>query len=180
MVKIETEDQIKELKYRAGKCEYENVLKSLKIATEDCKKNLTKYIKVKYYQCFQRNLISGSGLSVGVAVSATRWGSSLEIPIASTSFFISSIARLITNEFRFKLEEKFSRLIKWKDFRTLLHDKALMKSLIDGRIEEREGDELKKYKHYLGDHKEIMENTKISFQHVFGDTLGRYFAGTNN
>ena len=54
---------------------------------------------------------------------------------------------------------------------TLLYKKNLKKSLIDKKIDEKEGEELKQiYNHYLEKRKDIMIGTKFSVEDIFGNS----------
>ena len=51
----------------------------------------------------------------------------------------------------------------------LLHEKTLTKSMMEKKIDEKEGEELKQiYNHYLEKRKDIMKSIKFSVEEVFG------------
>ena len=86
------------------------------------------------------------------------------------SAFIASIATLITNEYLSKQKARYIKLRDWINITSLLYEKTLKKSLIDKKIDEKEGEELKQiYNHYLEKRKDIMNSTKFSVEDVFGN-----------
>ena len=77
-------------------------------------------------------------------LSSTGLGSSVGIAIAAASSFIASVAGLITNEYCSKLKMSYTNLRDWIKLTTVLYEKTLNKSMIDKKIDEKEGQESKK------------------------------------
>ena len=83
--------------------------------------------------------IGSSGLTVVTVLSSKDLGSSLGFPSAAAASYIASVAGLITNEYCSKLEMRYTKLRDWIEVTTLLYEKTLNKSLIDTKIDEKEG-----------------------------------------
>ena len=171
LLKITTkDDEIKTLKYKTEKHDYENILKNLKNDNEYYKKKYNSLNKKKIYITVFEILTGTSGVIVGSTLTATGVGASIGVPIASASAFIASIATLITNEYLSKQKARYTKLRDWINMTSLLYEKTLKKSLIDKKIDEKEGEELKQiYNHYLEKKKDIMNSTKFSVEDVFGN-----------
>ena len=169
LLKITTkDDEIKTLKYKTEKHDYENILKSLKNDNEYYKKKYNSLNKKKIYIIVLEILTGSSGVIVGSTLTATGVGASIGVPIAGASAFIASIATLITNEYLSKRKARYTKLRDWINMITLFYEKTLQKSLIDKKIDEKEGEELKQiYNHYLEKRKDIMNSTKFSVEEVF-------------
>ena len=172
LLKITTkDDEIKTLKYKTEKHDDENILKSLKNDDEYYKKKYNSLNKKKIYITVFEILTGSSGVIVDSTFFATGVGSIVGVPIASASAFIASIATLITNEYLSKQKARYTKLRDWINLITLLFEKALNQSLIDKKIDEKEGEELKQiYNHYLEKRKDIMNSTKSSVEDVFGNS----------
>ena len=170
LLKVKTkDDEIKELKYKAEKHDYENILKSLKIDNEFYKKKFKSLSKQKIYISVLEVLAGASGFAVGTALSVTGVGASIGVPIAGVSSFLVSVAVLLTNEYMSKMQTRYTKLRDHISMITLLYEKTLKNSMIDKVIDEKESDELKKiYNHYMDKKDEIMKNTKFSVEEVFG------------
>ena len=96
------------------------------------------------------------------------------IIISSSTALLSSIAILIANEYISKLKIRYTKLRDWINVITLLYEKTLKQSMIDKKIDEKEAQELKKiYDHYLDKRKEIMKNTQVKVEDVFGDVISK-------
>ena len=64
---------------------------------------------------------------------------------ASSLYFLSSIATLITNENFAKLKViRYTKLGDWMNVFTLLYEKTLKQSVIDEKIDEKDAKEIKK------------------------------------
>ena len=173
LLKITPKDvEIKELKYKTEVHDYENILKSLKVDNEYYKKKFKNLNKKKVYFSILEIIMGASGLTVGTALSVTRVGATIGIPIAGASAFLTSVAVLITNEYIAKLKMRYTKLRDWINMISLLYEKTLKTSMIDKKIDDKEANELKRiYNHYLEKRKDIMNSTKFTFEDVFG-TLG--------
>ena len=167
LLKITTkDDEIKTLKYKTEKHDYENILKSLKIDNDYYKKKYNSINKKKVYISVLEILTGASGVVVGSTLTATGVGATT---IAGVSAIITSIATLITNEFLSKRKARYTKLRDHVNMITLLYEKTLTKSMMDKKIDEKEGEELKQiYNHYLEKRKDIMKSTKFSVEEVFG------------
>ena len=172
LLKITTkDDEMKILKYKTEKHDYENILKSLKNDNEYYKKKYKSLNKKKIYIIVLEILTGSTGVIVGSTLTATGVGASIGVPIAGASAFIASIATLITNEYLSKQKARYIKLRDWINITSLLYEKTLQKSLIDKKIDEKEGEELKQiYNHYLEKKKDIMNSTKFSVQDVFSSS----------
>ena len=68
-----------------------------------------------------------------------------------------------------KRKTRYTKLRDHVNMITLLYEKTLTKSMVDKKIDEKEGEELKQiYNHYLEKRKDIMKSTKFSVEEVFG------------
>ncbi len=160
---------IKDLKYKTEKHDYENILKSLKSDNEYYKKKYKSLNKKKIYISILEILTGASGVIVGSTLTATGVGATIGVPIAGVSAFIASIATLITNEYLSKRKARYTKLRDHINMITLLYEKTLTKSMMDKKIDEKEGEELKQiYNHYLEKRKDIMNSTRFSVEEVFG------------
>ena len=170
LLKITTkDDEMKTLKYKTERYDYENILKSLKIDNNYYKKKYKSINKKKIYISVLEILTGASGVIVGSTLTATGIGATIGVPIAGVSAFIASIATLITNEYLSKRKSRYTKLRDNINMITLLFEKTMMKSMVDKKIDEKEGEELKQiYNHYLDKRKEIMKSTKFSVEEVFG------------
>ena len=93
---------------------------------------------------------------------------------SSSTVLIASIAILITNEYIIKLKIRYAKLRDWINVITLLFEETLKTSMIDKKIDQKEGEDLKKiYNHYLDKRKEIMKNTQFKVEEVFGDVISK-------
>ena len=149
LLKIKTrDDEIKELKYQTEKHDFENILKSLKVDNEYCKKKY-KSLNKKKVLLIITEIIVGSGSAVGTSTKSLI-NPSIGIVLTSSTALLTSIAILITNEYISKLKIRYTKLRDWINVVTLLYEKTLKESLIDKKIDEKEAQELKKiYNHYI-------------------------------
>ena len=87
------------MKNKTGKPHNETFLKSLKIHKDFHKNKLSKKNEKKIYITILETLTGVCGLAVATSLSITRTGSSVSVPIAGGTSFLSSVATLITNEY---------------------------------------------------------------------------------
>ena len=96
------------------------------------------------------------------------------IIISSNLALLTSIAILFTNEYISKLKMRYTKLRDWIRVITLLYEKTSKTSMVDKKIVEKDTEELKKiYNHYLDKSKEIMKNTSLKAEDVFGDLISK-------
>ena len=103
LLKIKTkDDEIKDLKYRTERHDHKNILKSLKI-DNDCNR--------KKYNCLNRKkvllIITEILLRLGWAITTSTMSlrnPSIGIVLTSSTALLTSIAILITNEYKSKLK----------------------------------------------------------------------------
>ena len=96
------------------------------------------------------------------------------IIISSNLALLTSIAILFTNEYISKLKMRYTKLRDWVRVITLLYEKTSKTSMVDKKIVEKDTEELKKiYNHYLDKSKEIMKNTSLKAEDVFGDLISK-------
>ena len=92
--------------------------------------------------------------------------------VSSSTAFLTTIAILITIEYKSKLKIRYTILGDWINVITLLYEKTLKTSMIDKKIDKKEAEELKKFNnHYIGKRKEIMKNASFKAEYVFGDVI---------
>ena len=171
ILKVKTkDDEIEDLKYKAEKHYYENILKSLEFDSDYYKKKYKSVIKKKIYISVLEILAGASGVVVGSTLTATGVGTQVGVPIAGVTSFVISVAVLFTNEYFSKLKSRYQKLgdhIRMIKF--LFEKKKLKKSPVDKKIDEKESEELKSiYNHYITKRNEIMENTKFTVEDIFG------------
>ena len=125
LLKITTkDDEIRTLKYKPEKHDYENILKSLRNDNENYRKEYTSLNKKKIYITAIETSTGAGGVIVGSTLTATGVGASIGVPIASASAFIASIATLITNEYLSKQKARYTKLRDWINMTTLLYEKT--------------------------------------------------------
>ena len=140
----------------------------MKIDNDYYKKKYNSINKKKVYISVLEISTGASGV-VGSTLTATGVGATIGVPIAGVSAFIASIATLITNEYLSKRKTRYTKLRDHVNMITLLYEKTLTKSMMNKKIDEKEGEELKQiYNHYLEKRKDIMKSTKFSVEEVFG------------
>ena len=173
LLKIKTrDDEIRNLKYQTEKHDHENILKSLKVDNEYCKKKYKSLNKKKVLLIITEILV-GAGSAVGSSTLGLI-NPGAGIIISSSTALLTSIAILITNEYISKLKIRYTKLRDWINVITLLYEKTLKTSMIDKKIDEKEANELKKiYNHYLDKRSEIMKNTSFKVEDVFGDVISK-------
>ena len=167
LLKITTkDDEIKTIKNKTKKHDFENILKSLKIDNDSCKEKYNSINEKKVYISILEFLTGASGVVVGTTLTAT--GATIGVPVAGVSAFIASIATLIPNEYLSKRKARYTTLRDHVIMITLLYEKTLTKSMMTKKNEEK-GEELKQiYNHYIIKKKDIMKSTKFSVEEVFG------------
>ena len=97
----------------------------------------------------------------------------LGIVLTSSTALVTSIAFLITNEYKSKIKIRSTKLRDWINFITILYEKTLKESMNDKK-NEREAEELKRlYNHYTDKTKEIMTSTQFKVEHLFDDVISK-------
>ena len=94
--------------------------------------------------------------------------------ISFSTVLLTSIAILITNQCISKFKIRYTKIRDWIIVITLIFEKFLKSSMVDKKIDQKEGEEFKKiHNHYLDKTKEIMKNTSFKVEDVFGDVIGK-------
>ena len=173
LLKIKSrDDEIKNLKYQTEKHDHENILKSLKVDTEYYEKKYKNLNKKKVLLIITEILVEA-----GSAVGSSTMGlinPGAGMIISSSTALLTSIAILITNEYISNLKIRYTKLRDWISVITLLYEKTLKTSMIDKKIDEKEANEMKKiYNHYIDERSEIMKNTSLRVEDVFGDVISK-------
>ena len=101
-------DENKEINYKRGKHEYENVLKSFKLDI-DSKEIYQPEQKDNLDNCFRKS-VGRTSLAVGSILTVTGVSLSVGIPNPAHSSFIPVVARLIANELCSKLKPIYTKL----------------------------------------------------------------------
>ena len=92
--------------------------------------------------------------------------------ISSSTALLTSFAILTKEEYFSKLKIRYTKLRDWINVITLLYEKTLKSSMVDKNVDQKEAEELKKvYNHYLDKRKNILKNTQIIVEDVFGDII---------
>ena len=171
MVKLKTrDDDIKKLKYQTEKHDHENLLKGLKFDNEFCKKKYKNMQKNKVFLIITE-ILFGAGSTVGSSTKSLV-NPGVGIIISSSTALLTSFAILITNEYISKLKIRYTKLRDWINGISLLYENTFKQSMVDKKLDEKETQDLKKiYNHYLDKRKEIMKNTKLKVEDVFGDVI---------
>ena len=113
------------------------------------------------------NLIGVSGLTVGSGLTISGIAP-IGMVTASSISFLSSISTLITNEYFSKLKIRYTKLRDWINETTLLYEKTMKESMIDKKIDEKEGEKLRSiYNHYINKQDEIKKITQFKFEEIF-------------
>ena len=96
------------------------------------------------------------------------------IIISNCRALLTSFAVLITNEYFSRLKVHYSKPRDWINVISLLYEKTLKQSMIENKIDQKEAEELRKIcNHYLDKRKEIMKNTQLKVEGVFGDVTSK-------
>ena len=172
LLKIKTrDDEVKELKYKSEKHDFENILKSLQNDNESYKK--FKSLNKKEILLIMTEILVGAGSAVGSS-SMALINPGAGIIISSSTALLTSIAILITNQNISKLKIRCTKLRNWINVITLLYEKTLKSSMVHEKIDQKQAEELKNiYNHYIQKRKEIMKNTSFKVEDVFGDVISK-------
>ena len=111
-------------------------------------------------------LIGVSGLTVGSGLTISSLAP-VGITCAGRSF-LSIISTLITNEYFSRLKIRYTKLRDWINVTTLLYEKTLKGSMIDKKIDEKEGEKLRSiYNRYITKQDEIKRSSQFRVEEVF-------------
>ena len=111
LVKVKTkDDETEDLKYKAEKRDYENILKSLEIDNDYYKKKYKPENKKKIYIFILEIPVGASGVVVGSTLTATGVGTQTGVPFAGVSSFVIPLAALFTNEYFSRLRSQYQKL----------------------------------------------------------------------
>ena len=122
------DDEIKDLKYKTEKHDYEKILESLKIDSQYYKKKYKNLNKKKMFMILSEILIGVGGLSVSSGLTISGIAPAGMITTSGISF-LTSISTLITNEYFPKLKIRYTKLMDWVNVTTLLYEKTLKESM---------------------------------------------------
>ena len=166
------EDEVKKLKYKTERYDFENILKSLKNDNQSYKKKYKSLNKKKNLLIITEILIeSGSAISTSTM---SIINPSVGIALTSSTALLTSLAILITNEYISKLKLRYTKLRDWINFITILYEKTLKESMIDKKIDQKEAEQLKQiYNHYINTKSEIMKNTQFKVEDVFTHVISK-------
>ena len=172
LLKIRTKDgEIKDLKYETEKHDYGNLLKSPKIDNEYYKKKYKSLNKKIIFKIVSEILKGVGGISVASGLTISGLAPAGMVAASGISF-LTSISTLITNEFFSKFKILHTKLRSWIIVTTLLFDKTLKESMIDKRIDEKEGGKLiSTYDHYINKQDENRKWTQFKVEKVFGKII---------
>ena len=107
LLKVKTkDDEIKELKYKAEKHDYENISKNLEI-DNDYYKKYKPVNKKKVFISILENLAGAGGVAVGTTLTTTGVETQIGAPIAGISSFAISLTLLFTNEYFSRLKSRY-------------------------------------------------------------------------
>ena len=135
LLKVKTkDDEIKDLKYKTEKHDYENILKNLEIDNDYYKKKYKSINKKKIYNSILEILAGASGVVVGSTLTATGVGTQIGVPIAGISSFVISVAVLFTNEYFSRLKSRYQKLRDHIKMIKLLYEKTLKKSMMKRKV----------------------------------------------
>ena len=113
--------------------------------------------------------VGGLGVGSGLTISDI---ASVGMVTAYSISFLSSISTLTTNEYFSKLKLRYTKLRDWINVTTLIYDKTLKESMIDKKINEKEGEKLRSvYNHYINKQDEIKKSTQFRVEEVFGNII---------
>ena len=124
------------MKYQTEKHDHENILKSLKIDSENYKKNYKSLNKEKVFMIVSKISIGGVGLGVGSGLTVSGLAS-IGLVCASSISVLSKTWTLISNEYFSRMRIRFTKLKDWIIEITLLYEKTLKQSMVDKKIDER-------------------------------------------
>ena len=123
-------DEIKVVKYKSEKLDFESILKSLEIDNDYYEKKNKSVNKRKIYISIIEMLAGTSGMAVGTTLTATGVGTQIGVPFAGISSFAISVAVLFTNETFSRLKPRYQKLRDHIGMNKLLYERTLKKSLI--------------------------------------------------
>ena len=172
LLKTKTTDyEIKDLKYKTEKHDFEKFSKSLKIDNEYYKKKYKSLNKKKVFMIVSQNLIGVGGLSVGSGLTISGIAPVGLVTVGSISF-LSSISTLITNDYFSKIKIRYTKLRDCNNTTTLRYEeKTLKESMVDTKIHEKESEKLRSiYNHYINKEDEIKKSTQCRFEEIFGNS----------
>ena len=130
LLKIKTrDDEVKELKYKPERYDFENKLKSLKNDNESYKKKY-KSLNKKKFLLINTEVLIGSRSAISTSTMSII-NPSVGIALTSSTALLTSLAILITNEYISKLKLRYTNLRDWINSIKILYDKTLKKSMID-------------------------------------------------
>ena len=138
-------------------------------------KNIKKYnsLNEKKILLIVTEILFGGGSATGTSTMGLI-NPSVGIIASSSTAFVTSIAILITNEYVSKLKIKYTKLRDWINVITLLYEKTLKESMIDKKIDEKEGHQLKQiYNHYIDKKSEKLKNTSFRVEDIFTDAINK-------
>ena len=171
ILKIKTNgDEIRDLKHRTEKHDYENILKSLNLHSENYKKKY-KSLNKKTFMIVSETLIGIGGSSVGSGLTLSGIAPVGMVTVGSISF-LSSISTLITNEFFSKLKIRYTKLRDCNNVTSLLFEKTMKESMIDKKVDGKQGEKLRLiFNHYINKQDEIKKSTQFKVEEVFGNVI---------
>ena len=116
-------------------------------------------------------ILIGGGSAVGTSTMGLT-NPSVGIVLTSGTNLLWSCAILITNEYISKITKGYTKVKDWFIIITVLYEKTLKTSMMGKKIDGKEAIELKKiYNHYLEKRDEIMTNTSVKAENVFGNKI---------
>ena len=69
---------------------------------------------------------------------------------------------------------RFTKLGEWMNAISLLNEKMLQQSMVDKKINRKEGEDLKRFcNHYLEKRSGILKNTQFKVEDIFGDIVNK-------
>ena len=153
------DDEIKDLKYKTEKHDFENIVKSLKIENDYYKKNYKSLNTRKIFMIVSEKLLGAGGLSVVSGLTISGIAPVGRVTAGSISF-LSSISTLITDKNLSRLEIRYTKLRDCINETTLLYEKKHLKNLgLIKKIDEKEGEKIRSiYNHYFNKQNEIKKN----------------------
>ena len=124
LLKIETkDDEIRNLKYKTEKRDWDKKIKSLKVDNDYYKKKYKSINKKKVFLIITETLIGGGSTITGSTLSIIN--PSVGIVISSKTALLTSIAILITNEFISKLKIRYTKMRDWINVITSFYQATL-------------------------------------------------------
>ena len=162
------DDQNEDLKNKTEKRYHENILKPLEIDNEYYEKKHKSLNKNKVLIIITEILFGSAPTISSSTMGLINPGAGINT--SSSTDLSTSIAILITNENISKLKIHYTKLQDWINVITLFYEKTVKTSIVDGKSDEKEAEELKKiYNHYLDKRKDIMKKNQFKVEDVFSD-----------